>query len=169
MARCFSERCNCSFIGDHLTSPLDDTGKVPGIGYERWEQSQSGSGKSFSVVMGSVVSVVPIFEPPLSAFDRNQPVACRVAEDVFKRQSIGMQIRGKELSQPHSQQSPALLQNQFEFLYAGCTIYVVRHILWIIFNQPLERGLQHFYATSEVFGVYRQRSASGGVRLCLRW
>ena len=114
---------------------LYDKNQVSRICEEIRQQYQGGLGESLAVVVGGVIAIVAIFESSLDAFDGQQSVASGVAEYVLKSQTIGLQVGCEIFPQPQPQQAATLLQNQFEFLYAGCLINVIGDVLGVILNQ----------------------------------
>ena len=79
--------------------------------------------------MSRVVPVVTIFKPSFAALDGQEPSAGSVSKHVLENKSIGFKVGREIVSQAHSQELSALLQHQFKFFYACCSINVVSDIV----------------------------------------
>ena len=91
---------------------------------QQFERSLS---KCLAMIVGSVVSVVPVATPAFHFLWLHQPVLRGMAEEVFESEAVRLTIAGEVGGETFAEQFAALLQHELEFLDAGCAVDVVKN------------------------------------------
>ncbi len=87
------------------------------------------------------------------AADRNEIVLGGVTEDILEDQPVSLTVVGEISAQNFSQQFAALLQDNFEFFYAGRTVGVIGNFIRVSAFQLLDTVFKSFKAASEKFSI----------------
>lgn len=80
------------------------------------------------IFVRGLIAYCTIFEPAFTGAGADQAVLGGMAEDVIESELVRLPVTGKVGPKPSLEQSPALLQHEFEFFDAGSAVDLIQRL-----------------------------------------